>query len=618
MATDRQNHLLQSAYNAGITSPKELANFMAQVSHESGNLNRLEESFRYTKSAEQVSSKVRSALREGRPALEDARLEALDGKPQALAELMYGRRMGNDQPGEGYLYRGRGYIQLTGKDQYEAAGQALGMDLVKRPELAAEPENAARIAVWYWQQNVPQATRDNVRNAGAAINGSNPPNGLDDREQKFESWQLRLTPQLMATLETGSLGRAATPAAPAAPTAPAAATAGSPGHDLLNETRKHFFESGQRYEYGRPDIQAKAGNDSSRLERDNDGDGRRGVDCSAFVWRGLKNAGFDVPGSNAGNFTTHSLFVGKNLTGFAKDNFDSIAAGNARQPNGDLQPGDLLLFKSRGGSGQHIGVFSGYDASGNIKYLGSQVSTGPAEVTVKPGGYWDGKTMEIVGALRPKEAFQTREPVHGSQGTGPQAPSREGAGSNALLREGSSGEAVKTLQSQLNQLGISDGRGRALATDGKFGANTEHAVEAFQKANGLKVDGVVGAQTRQALDSALQKHQQPAVASPAAALQDMPLFQKLKGCMPDGLSLEKIGQAATCAVKAGIDSAEKVQQVHINGNTAHVIGTVAGFRAAVDLASNPPSLEASSQQLQAFNQEREQQRNQQQAPTLSA
>lgn len=98
MATDRQNHLLQTAYSAGITAPKELANFMAQVGHESSNLSRLNEGFRYTKSAEQVSSVVRSSMREGRASLEEARLEALDGKPQALAELMYGGRMGNDSP----------------------------------------------------------------------------------------------------------------------------------------------------------------------------------------------------------------------------------------------------------------------------------------------------------------------------------------------------------------------------------------------------------------------------------------------------------------------------------------------------------------------------------------
>ena len=181
------------------------------------------------------------------------------------------------------------------------------------------------------------------------------------------------------------------------------------------------------------------------------------------------------------------------------------------------------------------------------------------------------------------------------------------ASQKLLAQAGNTGPAVQTLQSQLNQLGMTDAQGRALSEDGRFGPRTGQAVEAFQKANGLTVDGVVGPQTRQALENALQKAPQQATPAPAAALQDMPLFQKLKGCMPDGLSLEKIGQATTCAFKAGIDSAEKVQQVHVNGNTAYVIGTTAGFRASVDLASNPPSLDVSSQQLLALDQAREQQ-----------
>ncbi|MGS8542328.1 glycoside hydrolase family 19 protein, partial [Salmonella enterica subsp. enterica serovar Anatum] len=82
--------------------------------------------------------------------LEQARKEALQGKPEHLAELMYGGRNGNDHPGDGYAYHGRGYIQLTGKSNYRAAAEALQLDLVKHPELASQPENAAKIAVWYW------------------------------------------------------------------------------------------------------------------------------------------------------------------------------------------------------------------------------------------------------------------------------------------------------------------------------------------------------------------------------------------------------------------------------------------------------------------------------------
>ncbi|MDR6843251.1 XVIPCD domain-containing protein [Pseudoxanthomonas sacheonensis] len=203
MATDRETQLLQAASTAGISSQKELANFMAQVGHESGGLTRLEESFRYTKGTWQIP--VKSAMREGKEALEDARLEALQGKPEKLAELMYGGRMGNDEPGDGYKFHGRGYMQLTGKDNYRAAGEALGLDLVKHPELAAEPENAAKIATWYWNSRVPESAREDVTKATHAINGGE--NGLADRQARFEKWEKALTPELMEKLSTGDLGR---------------------------------------------------------------------------------------------------------------------------------------------------------------------------------------------------------------------------------------------------------------------------------------------------------------------------------------------------------------------------------------------------------------------------
>ena len=203
MTTDRETQLLQAASTAGISSQKELANFMAQVGHESGGLTRLEESFRYTKGTWQIP--VKSAMREGKEALEDARLEALQGKPEKLAELMYGGRMGNDEPGDGYKFHGRGYMQLTGKDNYRAAGEALGLDLLKNPELAAEPDNAAKIATWYWNSRVPESSREDVAKATHAINGGE--NGLADRQARYEKWEKVLTPELMEKLSTGDLGR---------------------------------------------------------------------------------------------------------------------------------------------------------------------------------------------------------------------------------------------------------------------------------------------------------------------------------------------------------------------------------------------------------------------------
>lgn len=203
MTTDREAQLLQAAIKAGITSKTELANFMAQVGHESGGLTRLEEGFRYTKGTWQIP--VRSAMREGKEALEEARLEALRGKPEKLGELMYGGRMGNDEPGDGYRFHGRGYMQLTGKDNYRAAGEALSLDLVKHPELAAEPENAAKIATWYWNSRVPQSAREDVTKATYAINGGE--NGLPDRQTRYEKWERALTPEIMEKLSAGELGR---------------------------------------------------------------------------------------------------------------------------------------------------------------------------------------------------------------------------------------------------------------------------------------------------------------------------------------------------------------------------------------------------------------------------
>ncbi|RDZ28733.1 XVIPCD domain-containing protein [Lysobacter silvisoli] len=207
MTTDRETQLLQAATAAGISSQRELANFMAQVGHESNGLTKLEEGFRYTRGISQIP--VRSAMREGPQALESARLEALRGRPEALAELMYGGRMGNDEPGDGYLYRGRGYMQLTGKDNYRAAGEALGLDLVRQPDLAAQPENAARIATWYWQHNVPQNAREDVTRATRAVNGGT--NGLADRQARNERWLAALTPEVMEQLAAGRIGRAVEP-----------------------------------------------------------------------------------------------------------------------------------------------------------------------------------------------------------------------------------------------------------------------------------------------------------------------------------------------------------------------------------------------------------------------
>jgi putative chitinase len=199
MTTQRQADFIAAAYASGITSPRELANLMAQVSQESGGLTQVEEGFRYPGGLQDVPVKAARQNPEG----PSAHQEAMNGNPKPLAELMYSGRMGNDQPGDGYKYRGRGYIQITGHDNYEAVGKALGMDLVNHPELAATPEGATKTALKFWGDNMPADAREDVKRATHVINKGDV--GLREREQHFAAWEARLTPEVMAGLARGEM-----------------------------------------------------------------------------------------------------------------------------------------------------------------------------------------------------------------------------------------------------------------------------------------------------------------------------------------------------------------------------------------------------------------------------
>jgi putative chitinase len=101
-----------------INTPQRQAAFLAQVAHESGSLHFLVELWGPTPS-------------------------------QARYETRYD--LGNIAPGDGYKYRGRGLIQLTGRGNYKCAGDALGADLISQPERLGEPALACRSAAWFWK-----------------------------------------------------------------------------------------------------------------------------------------------------------------------------------------------------------------------------------------------------------------------------------------------------------------------------------------------------------------------------------------------------------------------------------------------------------------------------------
>jgi predicted chitinase len=141
-------HINRAMQEAGINTKNQRAAFLAQLAHESGQLRYMEE----------IAS---GAAYEGR------------------------RDLGNTQPGDGVRFKGRGPIQLTGRSNYQAAGQALGIDLVNNPRRAAEPDVGFRTAAWFWQTRGLNslAEQGNFREVTRRINGGF--NGLADREAYY-------------------------------------------------------------------------------------------------------------------------------------------------------------------------------------------------------------------------------------------------------------------------------------------------------------------------------------------------------------------------------------------------------------------------------------------------
>lgn len=141
-------HLNRAMAEAGIDNPKRKAAFIAQLAHESGGFKHMEE------------------IASGRQ---------YEGR----------RDLGNTQPGDGERFKGRGFIQVTGRANYAAASKALGEDFVKHPERAGTLENAARVAAWYWNSRGlnEKADRGDFDGITKSINGGY--NGKADRDRYY-------------------------------------------------------------------------------------------------------------------------------------------------------------------------------------------------------------------------------------------------------------------------------------------------------------------------------------------------------------------------------------------------------------------------------------------------
>lgn len=158
-----------------INTPLRVCHFLAQLLHESNNLQATKENLNYSAKALSITFKKYFPT--------EALANAYARQPDKIANKVYANRMGNGpaESNDGASFKGRGYIQITGKDNYKELSRALGVDFIAHPELMESPKYAVLSAGWYWNEhNINRlADKDNAIGITKTINGG--VNGLDDR-----------------------------------------------------------------------------------------------------------------------------------------------------------------------------------------------------------------------------------------------------------------------------------------------------------------------------------------------------------------------------------------------------------------------------------------------------
>lgn len=178
-----------------IDTLERIAGFVSQTAHESAGYTILTENLNYSADTMAVVWPNRFAEKgpDGKPIKENGKNKpnkfalALHRKPEMIANVVYSSRMGNGsiESGEGWLYRGRGLKQLTGKENYTKCGKSLGLDLVTNPDLLLENNNAVRSAGFFWSFNRCSefADKRDIEGLTKRINGGLI--GLADRKARF-------------------------------------------------------------------------------------------------------------------------------------------------------------------------------------------------------------------------------------------------------------------------------------------------------------------------------------------------------------------------------------------------------------------------------------------------
>lgn len=170
-----------TAAKFGINSPLKLAHFLAQCGHESGGFKITKENLNYSVDG---LKKVFPKYFPGNLA------ESYAKNPQKIANKVYGGRMknGDEASGDGWKFHGRGYIQLTGKENYESFGKSINEDVTSNPDLVAT-KYPLLSAAWFFTRCLPKCVDSSVSSVTAVtkcVNGGT--NGLDDRIKHFNEY----------------------------------------------------------------------------------------------------------------------------------------------------------------------------------------------------------------------------------------------------------------------------------------------------------------------------------------------------------------------------------------------------------------------------------------------
>lgn len=152
--------LVPSAFSLGW---EEIDDFLAQIVHESDHLESMVENLNYR--ADRLPVVWPRRFKNPEFAKQFA------NNPERLGNQVYGGRMGNDQPGDGFKYRGRGFLMITGKDNYEQVQAAIGEPLVDMPELLETPRIALKSAIAWWEGTIPDSIVGNTELVSRKVNG---------------------------------------------------------------------------------------------------------------------------------------------------------------------------------------------------------------------------------------------------------------------------------------------------------------------------------------------------------------------------------------------------------------------------------------------------------------